>query len=682
MKNRKGFLRIAALGSAAALLLCCVGCGEAEAPAQDSSPLTMYIGLGLNNGNYYEKLHEIVLEETGIELQYVFSRTLDTSTAMVRHMANQDLPADIVVTASYAPEEIQKNALLDLAAYTNLTDLFTTTKIQSISVDGSVYQLPYATRLIGIEYNKTLLEEMGWTLPENFSDMIALKQKADEAGIEFAVSCGAATGHGFNYLMHLMGTQYLISPDGAKWFSSFRAGTAELDEFAAEADYFAAFADAGLFGKVHDQDWDAKTQFSKERALFYFNIVNDAAAYDGFQYDADGRIVGAQYGSDGLPEVIEDAAGDAVFLDGEYVLYDASNAAHTGLPRCTIPGAVILHDEYGIMPWLSENGSSNCFTTYDCMVVSLSRKLAAPEQQDRLKAAAQVLELMTTPRVAELFTQNYPDGYVGTTSFSIDESRLYYDCRETVQKGYLMPWYYNSFDTDSIVNVGQKVNDFLKGLPGTGLDEILAELALRNENYLNGTSDIAATFTETLDYAECAALEAIANGLSLQSALDDAGLHEEVTASVLPYTRSLAALPVGAPTPVVQEKIYSGALLVSELRSVISSGTAAPVGIRMTGAELRALIADGFSVTDSSGSTCSFDYCCVVKDDAPLKDEAEYIVAVAPDTIKEETYQALLAAGNVLTPGGTAVTGSTEQGLSMFFGEINPVSPDMLRWAS
>jgi len=677
MKHRT--LRYFALVMAVLLLLPLSACGK-RTPKQDTSPLTMYVGLGNTGTGYYEKLRDEIFAATGVKLNFVYSRTLDTTTQIFDCIRSYDLPADIVMTAMAADEEAQKGAFLDLAAYTNVPDLFTTTRVQSLSVDGAVYQLPFTSRLIGIEYNRTLMEEMDWELPESFEDMVALKAKAEAAGYPFAVSGGVATGHGFNYLFHLMGSQYLSTPDGSAWFRGFRSGTESIDRFAAAADYFRRYAEAGLFGSIHTQDWAASNEFCQTRALFYYNIINDTYSYDGFRYNADGTLYGAEYGADGLPKAEKDSNGSVVLLDGSYVLYDPENENHQGLTRYTIPGAQILHDEYGSMPWISENGSSNCYTAYDNMLVGLDKKLGNPDQQQRLADAVKVLTFMATKTATDLFSDLCADGYVALTGFQIDDTRMYRDYTEHIKSGYLANWFYNYFDTDAIVNVGQLVNDYLSGNQPVEFQQILDELVLRNNNYLAGQSDCLTHVEKTLDYPETAALQAAANGIAAQRALEAAGISDEVTVSLLPYVQSAADVDRTLALSVVQSRLYGGDFDESHVSSLLAIGSYTPLILRLTGSEIQELISGGYSALPDFGYDHVFSYACAVKGGASLESDRVYLTAVPKGSLENAEYEAFLAADKVITADGTPITGNMTPVLTELLASADPFSADSVHW--
>ncbi len=609
----KQFKKIAALLIVLSFVLGLCGCGETEI-IQDSSDLTMYVGLGQPSTDYYANLHDLILEKTGIDVKYVYTNSMDTTNSMVVMLENYDLPADIIVTASFSPEEAQKNSLLDLASYTNLSDLFTTTKLNQVAIEGAIYQLPFATRLIGVEYNKTLLEEMGWTLPSSFNEMLELKKKADAAGITFAISGGAATGHGFNYLMHLMGTDFLSSPSGTQWLNDFFAGETDVSEFAEHAEYFKKYKEAGLFGELHDETWSSAPVFKEERALFYYNILNDARSDEG-------------------------------------------------------------GDEYGSMPWISENGSCNCFTSYDNIFIGLDKKLAQPEYQDKLSKAIKVLECMASEDATKLFSESTPDGYVATQGYNVESDRLYYEYADHITAGYTQPWYYNYFDTDSIVAVGQAVNDYIKGDSNVSFDDIMNALEEKNEARLSKSEGDYVAIDEEFSFEDCAKLEAAAAGISLQNALDKAGLHKEVSAALMPYTESLNDLPLYNKIGVAQQKLYAGHFSYNLIQTLINSTQNQPVAVVMTGAEIKALANKGLSALEDYDKNVTFKYALVTKNSFVLDDKTKYYVAICEGSLSSSDYKALADSGKIVIVNGEAIRGNVVSGIEEIFDANKKLHP-------
>ena len=146
---------------------------------QDESPVRLYVALaGGNTKDYFEKLKVGIEEDLGIDIEFIY-RESSTATELTRmYFKNKDLPADIIFTASKTDDEILKDSCVDLLAKSKITSLFDSAKVRECTTsEGAVYQLPVSSKLIGITVNETLLNEMGWSYPENFEDMVELKEK-------------------------------------------------------------------------------------------------------------------------------------------------------------------------------------------------------------------------------------------------------------------------------------------------------------------------------------------------------------------------------------------------------------------------------------------------------------------------------------------------------------------------
>ncbi len=54
--------------------------------------------------------------------------------------------------------------LIDLAGY-DFTDNYIESRLQEVTDNGAIYLLPSVYNCYGITYNKTLLQQNGWTVP-------------------------------------------------------------------------------------------------------------------------------------------------------------------------------------------------------------------------------------------------------------------------------------------------------------------------------------------------------------------------------------------------------------------------------------------------------------------------------------------------------------------------------------
>ena len=70
------------------------------------------------------------------------------------------------------------------------TSRYNTAMLNSIARDGKLYYLPGPAQVRGIVYNKTLFEEKGWKVPNDFNSFIALCRTIEASGIAPAIMTG------------------------------------------------------------------------------------------------------------------------------------------------------------------------------------------------------------------------------------------------------------------------------------------------------------------------------------------------------------------------------------------------------------------------------------------------------------------------------------------------------------
>jgi len=594
------------------ILLCVVGCNKQTQIVQDDSPITMFVGLG-NGMNYYNELKQLIYDELGIEVEFIYESTFDTTSYIREQFANNDLCADIMVTASKTNDSLLEESCLDLLSYTHISDYFTYEKVTNYTTEnGQLFQLPFTSRLIGITYNKTLMDELGFEVPNNYQELLDIKNKCDQLGVKFAVSGGVATGHGFNYLFHIMGSEWLSTLEGREWFDSYLKTEADIEPLKQHSSYFKELVENGIFGSFHDFDWSASYEFSTTRALFLFDITNSIYSYDGPLYDEQGQ-----------------------------------------------PTDIILHDEYASMPWLSKNGENNCFTYYDNFFLYVNKKLAADNQKDRLNKIIQILEFMTTYKVTSLFSKNFKDGYTAVKDYNIDESKLYYKYSQNIVNGYIQPWYYNYFDNDTIVNTGAAINAYIKD-GSKSFDEIFETFDTNYKKYFNQTYQPLTTFQETLTYKDTAKLSIIAG---MNSIYKNSGLMPDV--GMMLYIEKENDLLAFSKVCVQNSKAYKGEFLETSIKTLICKNGV--IAVYMLGSEIKELINNGYTEEDKH-------YQFVTVGVSELTDEQLYLVSLPITDLQEDLYNTLLNDNRILLMEGKVLEAPIEEELINYLKNHNNIT--------
>ena len=241
---------------------------------------------------------------------------------MPRWSLAADEMTDIYFGSMYAPAVTDvSDHLLDMSAYP-FTDNFTDQRLREVTDDGHIYMLPLYYSVLGITYNKTLLDEHGWTLPTSLEELEALAPQVEAAGCQLALDQVQFPGYGFQYLFNILSAGYANTIEGRKWQNSFLAGEENaLDnaDLVAQAQDIQRWRDVGMLNFSGDPDSDTSTR--------------------------------------------------AAFLEGN-TLFMIGNLTSVSPEKSS--------DEFGFMPYLSEDGTENTYVANVTKFVGLNKHLADP----------------------------------------------------------------------------------------------------------------------------------------------------------------------------------------------------------------------------------------------------------------------------------------------------------------
>ena len=134
----------------------------------------------------------------------------------------------------------------DYAAQYGWTERVAAPAIEATTIDGTLYGMPLTTDLIGMYYNKTLLDQEGMTVPETLDDLVAFCGEATEKGyipIAFGNNPGWEAFHQFS-----MTSNQMIGPEAMRALLMENQGSWDTPEIttAIEA-FFVTLRDAGCF---------------------------------------------------------------------------------------------------------------------------------------------------------------------------------------------------------------------------------------------------------------------------------------------------------------------------------------------------------------------------------------------------------------------------------------------------
>lgn len=131
---------------------------------------------------------EAELEQEFPAVDFVFTEpdAGDNDVAYMKLIAQHGALEDILL-CSHALRE-KNDFLYDLSGE-DFTGRYNLSSLDSMNVDGCLYQLPISNTVYGIAYNKTLFAAHGWSVPATLDDFYALCDTIAAAGIRPFVPC-------------------------------------------------------------------------------------------------------------------------------------------------------------------------------------------------------------------------------------------------------------------------------------------------------------------------------------------------------------------------------------------------------------------------------------------------------------------------------------------------------------
>ena len=468
-----------------------------------------------------------------------------------------DMP-DIYCATYYTPgRDDVSEKLIDMSGCA-FTDRYAEARLREVTDNGAIYMLPMYYDCIGITYNKTLLEEHGWELPTSFRELEKLAPKVKEAGCQLALDQIQLPGYGFQYFCNIMSTNYLNTPDGRKWQNDFLNGKATMAD------------NAELMQNLEVLD--------KWRKIGMLNNNGDPASDEATR--------------------LEMAKGNTLFMLGNSNTFGASET----------------EDEFGLMPFLSEDGTQNAFILNVSRYMGLNKHLEDKGNEQKLEDALHVMDVLSTVRGMKALNRTHANTSLLPLKGYMEESEGYYaDITEEINAGKTAPFLYDGWE-NIIVETGNTMLSYICG--GAASLDVVHSFD-DNQHLLHDNSAAAyTTVTEKLDTNACAKAVGIcfaqASGADLAlisknkwyALADDKDLNFEGVSGEL------------YPLPITDQGITS----------ILPTGWVGNIEtVTLSGKRIKELVEHGY---DRNGDGKTFPYEMVMRKNFDLEDDVVYTVAI------------------------------------------------------
>lgn len=258
-----------------------------------------------------------------------------------RRLEHDDL-TDIVMTWPLdVGTEYWSEKLLDLSGM-DFSGRYNISMMNDISQDGSLYYLPGPAQVRGIVYNKTLFNEKGWEVPQDFNGFINLCEEIENSGMR-SIQLGFENAEVLDtaFIGYSYGDCY-SKPADTQWINQFNKGQGDFKEqFSSALTTFQTMIDKGIWKKE-----DLNIGYAdREKMLFTRQCA-----------------------------MIEDS-----------VLLARMGESYNG---CT--------DEFALMPFFSPNSSTDWARLYMVCYIGVNKHLAEPQNKEKYDMVMEIMDYIST----------------------------------------------------------------------------------------------------------------------------------------------------------------------------------------------------------------------------------------------------------------------------------------------
>ena len=581
----------------ASLFLACIaatglmGCGKTDETSKKHEAIT-FMAPYMDVDSFIEEVHKTYPE---IALEVIPYSGANTTVYLNTILKENDLP-DICTLSLYDPELLDlSDRMLDLSGYA-FTDNYVESRLKEVSDDGAIYMLPSAYNCFGITYNKTLLEKHGWTVPQSFRELEQLAKEAEESGVQLCLSQIQYPGYGFQYLCNIADTGFLSSLDGRQWQKDYLSGKA--------------------------------------------NVSDTKGMMDSMEYIRKWKDLGMLDGSNSDP--IDDAVTRDDFIKGNTLFMLGSQNGITDSDATT--------DEFGLMPYLSEDGSKNVYILSVGRHYGLNKKLEDDPQ--KLEDALKVMEVLST---VEGTSSLYPEASLKASLLPFKDAKAddtyYGDIVDAINAGNTAPLIYSGWE-NTLVTTGTKMLEYMQDK--ATIEDVVKQLEHDQESVVNNKPEVITTTTEVISQENCVKLVGRCFAQATDSDLALVSLGTWISGNGLNQNNDC-----------VSSKMYAKELTVDDLSAIIPTGWSRTIQtVSLTGKQIRDLYKEGY---DAVGTGNNYPY--VLVSPVELEDEKPYQVAVSGISEK-------LASEVEVTDSGIVGLDAAKE----FFGQFKTLSEADAEW--
>lgn len=251
-------------------MLCCTlsGCVDFKKANEDN---TITINMRSSLTSHIMK----ALEEKFPDINFVVNEYSGANTSRYhKELLQRGQGGDIFFYTTFYNDKDVDKYLVNLSGYPFLGN-FDKAILSTLDVNGAIYQIPGPINVRYVAVNKTLFEEKGWKIPENFDEVVAVCKQIRKEEPEITPLGIGAEGMGFMWSLVTSYAQmgFLDTAEGRAAEQGFRKGTVSFgDAFDEGLDMVGQLIDAGAFMPdkfIRTWDITPKQMGDREVAMCY-----------------------------------------------------------------------------------------------------------------------------------------------------------------------------------------------------------------------------------------------------------------------------------------------------------------------------------------------------------------------------------------------------------------------------
>lgn len=311
-------------------------------------------------------------------------------------------------------------------------------------------------------------------------------------------------------------------------------------------------------------------------------------------------------------------------------------------------------DEFGMMPYLSEDGTQNSLILNVSRYMGLNKQLEDEGNEQKLEDALHVMELMSSLEGMQALTTGTEDTtLLPLREYDIPVSNYYKQIEADLNAAMTAPFIYAGWD-NLIVPVGEAMLDYIRG--DATLDELIEAIDGSQHLLFDDDTITFTTTTEELDTDDCAKLVGICFGKA--SGADLALVSENQWYKT---ENGYGGLDIYG----ISGSLFLMPIKDQEIVSILPTGWRGDIQtVTFTGARIKELLETGYVRND-----LTFAYQLVMPEGMTLEDDVTYtaVICGVTDEVADE--------GN-LTDTGIVGLDAMKEYLSQF----KTLSKEDLRW--